>query len=110
MAQAGVATFDQLRASSTLEAPVIDNISRRSRFYRDNRRAPSRDHATWATSCSRQERARTPVKAIVRPERARIAAAAGCSANRPQPGAGRTDQQNPDVETLELLEEVLAGF
>ena len=103
-----VAYFDQLRAQLDLEATVIDNISEGRDFIEIN---GERRHVIsyLGDFLFSPERARTPVKALSGGERARLLLARLFS--KPANMLVLDEPTNDlDVETLELLEEVLAGF
>ena len=100
--------FDQLRAQLDLEATVIDNISEGRDFIEIN---GERRHVIsyLGDFLFSPERARTPVKALSGGERARLLLARLFS--KPANMLVLDEPTNDlDVETLELLEEVLAGF
>ena len=103
-----VAYFDQLRAALNLEQTVIDNISEGRDFIEIN---GERRHVIsyLGDFLFSPERARTPVKALSGGERARLLLARLFS--KPANMLVLDEPTNDlDVETLELLEEVLAGF
>lgn len=103
-----VAYFDQLRGQLELERSVIDNISEGRDFIEIN---GERRHVIsyLGDFLFSPERARTPVKALSGGERARLLLARLFS--KPANVLVLDEPTNDlDVETLELLEEVLAGF
>ncbi|PKM05393.1 MAG: ABC transporter ATP-binding protein [Gammaproteobacteria bacterium HGW-Gammaproteobacteria-6] len=103
-----VAYFDQLRDQLDLERTVIDNISEGRDFIEIN---GERRHVIsyLGDFLFSAERARTPVKALSGGERARLLLARLFS--KPANLLVLDEPTNDlDVETLELLEEVLAGF
>ncbi|QJD58528.1 ATP-binding cassette domain-containing protein [Pseudomonas sp. gcc21] len=103
-----VAYFDQLRGQLDLERSVIDNISEGRDFIEIN---GERRHVIsyLGDFLFSPERARTPVKALSGGERARLLLARLFS--KPANMLVLDEPTNDlDVETLELLEEVLAGF
>ncbi|MEH6388303.1 MAG: ATP-binding cassette domain-containing protein [Pseudomonas profundi] len=103
-----VAYFDQLRGQLDLERSVIDNISEGRDFIEIN---GERRHiiSYLGDFLFSPERSRTPVKALSGGERARLLLARLFS--KPANMLVLDEPTNDlDVETLELLEEVLAGF
>ncbi|SDS05660.1 ATP-binding cassette, subfamily F, uup [Halopseudomonas sabulinigri] len=103
-----VAYFDQLRDQLEPEKTVIDNISEGRDFIEIN---GDRRHVIsyLGDFLFSPERARTPVKALSGGERARLLLARLFS--KPANMLVLDEPTNDlDVETLELLEEVLAGF
>ena len=103
-----VAYFDQLRDQLDPEKTVIDNISEGRDFIEIN---GDRRHiiSYLGDFLFSAERARTPVKALSGGERARLLLARLFS--KPANLLVLDEPTNDlDVETLELLEEVLAGF
>ena len=103
-----VAYFDQLRGQLELERSVIDNISEGRDFIEIN---GERRHVIsyLGDFLFSPERARTPVKALSGGERARLLLARLFS--KPANVLVLDEPTNDlDVETLELLEDVLAGF
>ncbi|WP_285275294.1 ATP-binding cassette domain-containing protein [Halopseudomonas bauzanensis] len=103
-----VAYFDQLRGQLDLEKTVIDNLSEGRDFIEIN---GERRHVIsyLGDFLFSPERTRTPVKALSGGERARLLLARLFS--KPANVLVLDEPTNDlDVETLELLEEVLAGF
>ncbi|PAU87296.1 ABC transporter ATP-binding protein [Pseudomonas sp. WN033] len=103
-----VAYFDQLRGQLEPEKSVIDNISEGRDFIEIN---GERRHVIsyLGDFLFSPERTRTPVKALSGGERARLLLARLFS--KPANLLVLDEPTNDlDVETLELLEEVLAGF
>lgn len=103
-----VAYFDQLRDQLDLERTVIDNISEGRDFIEID---GSQRHVIsyLGDFLFSPERARTPVKALSGGERARLLLARLFS--KPANVLILDEPTNDlDVETLELLEDVLAGF
>ena len=103
-----VAYFDQLRDQLDPEKTVIDNISEGRDFIEIN---GDRRHiiSYLGDFLFSAERARTPVKALSGGERARLLLARLFS--KPANMLVLDEPTNDlDVETLELLEDVLAGF
>ncbi len=103
-----VAYFDQLRGQLEPEKSVIDNISEGRDFIEIN---GERRHiiSYLGDFLFSPERSRTPVKALSGGERARLLLARLFS--KPANVLVLDEPTNDlDVETLELLEEVLAGF
>ncbi|WP_150303994.1 ATP-binding cassette domain-containing protein [Pseudomonas saliphila] len=103
-----VAYFDQLRGQLDLERSVIDNIAEGREFIEIN---GERRHVIsyLGDFLFSPERSRTPVKALSGGERARLLLARLFS--KPANMLVMDEPTNDlDVETLELLEEVLAGF
>jgi ATP-binding cassette subfamily F protein uup len=103
-----VAYFDQLRHQLDLEKTVVDNVSEGRDFISidgQNRHVLS----YLGDFLFSPQRARTPVKALSGGERARLLLAKLFS--KPANLLVLDEPTNDlDVETLELLEEVLAGF
>ncbi|PVZ20348.1 MULTISPECIES: ATP-binding cassette domain-containing protein [unclassified Pseudomonas] len=103
-----VAYFDQLRMQLDLEKTVIDNLAEGRDFIEidgQNRHVLS----YLGDFLFSPQRARTPVKALSGGERARLLLAKLFS--KPANLLVLDEPTNDlDVETLELLEEVLAGF
>ncbi|SES09336.1 ATP-binding cassette domain-containing protein [Halopseudomonas bauzanensis] len=103
-----VAYFDQLRGQLDLEKTVIDNLSEGRDFIEIN---GERRHVIsyLGDFLFSPERTRTPVKALSGGERARLLLARLFS--KPANVLVLDEPTNDlDVETLDLLEEVLAGF
>jgi len=103
-----VAYFDQLRGQLDLERSVIDNVSEGRDFIEIN---GERRHVIsyLGDFLFSPERSRTPVKALSGGERARLLLARLFS--KPANVLVLDEPTNDlDVETLELLEEVLDGF
>ena len=102
-----VAYFDQLRAQLDPELPLTEVISPGLGFRRDRRRK-STSSATSATSCSRRQRALTG-QVAVGGERNRLLLARLFA--RPANVLVLDEPTNDlDIETLDLLEELLAGY
>src|SRR5690606_18833656 len=103
-----VAYFDQLRDQLDLEKTVIDNISEGRDFIEIN--GKQRHVISYLGDfLFAPERTRTPVKALSGGERARLLLARLFS--KPANVLVLDEPTNDlDVETLELLEDVLAGF
>lgn len=103
-----VAYFDQLRDQLDLERTVIDNIADGRDFIEIN--GQQRHVISYLGDfLFSPERARTPVKALSGGERARLLLARLFS--KPANVLVLDEPTNDlDVETLELLEDVLAGF
>ncbi len=106
--QLSIAYFDQLRAKLDLEASVIDNVVEGSDFIEIN---GQRKHALSYLQdfLFSPQRARTPVKALSGGERNRLLLARLFS--RPTNLLILDEPTNDlDVETLELLEELLVNY
>ncbi len=103
-----VAYFDQLRATLDLEATVIDNVAEGREFVDIN--GERRHVIGWLQDfLFAPERARTPVKSLSGGERNRLLLARLFS--QPANVLVLDEPTNDlDIETLELLEELLAGF
>ena len=103
-----VAYFDQLRNQLELEKTVIDNLSEGRDFIEID--GQSRHVLSYLGDfLFSPQRARTPVKALSGGERARLLLAKLFS--KPANLLVLDEPTNDlDVETLELLEEVLAGY
>lgn len=103
-----VAYFDQLRGQLDLEKTVIDNLSEGRDFIEING-AQRHVISYLGDFLFSPERTRTPVKALSGGERARLLLARLFS--KPANVLVLDEPTNDlDVETLELLEEVLDGF